>query len=283
MTHRILAGLVALAILAPAAPARAANKEHQQLMADLRMLQEQSQILQNMLASLTDLLKTMSAHLEQRLDQQNTTLVKGFADQKVILDSLSNETRVLREKLDDNNVRIGSVTQELEALRQAVQQRPTVTSDPDPLGGTPSAAGGSSPPAGSAPGAPLVALSPQKMQDAAQADYAAGQFDLAIEGFQAYIKNFPKADWADNAQLYICRSYFLDGKPDKAAEACDAVLRNYPTGDAVPDALYQKGVALRGLKDVEGARMAWETVIKNYKDSAAASLAQQALNGLRRP
>ena len=129
----------------------------------------------------------------------------------------------------------------------------------------------------------MVALSPQKMQDAAQADYAAGQFDLAIEGFQAYIKNFPKADWADNAQLYICRSYFLDGKPDKAADACDAVIRNYPTGDAVPDAYYQKGVALRGLKDLEGARTAWETVIKNYKDSAAASLAQQALNGLRRP
>ena len=35
-------------------PAAAANKEHQQLMADIRMLQEQSQLLQNMLGSLAD-------------------------------------------------------------------------------------------------------------------------------------------------------------------------------------------------------------------------------------
>ena len=35
-----------------AAPASAANKEHQQMMADIRMLQEQAQLLQNMLVSL---------------------------------------------------------------------------------------------------------------------------------------------------------------------------------------------------------------------------------------
>src|SRR5262249_16561792 len=222
MTHRILGVLVLLAILVPAVPARAANKEHQQLMADIRMLQEQSQMLQNMLASLTELLKAMGARIDQRMDQNNSALVKGFADQKLMLDTLTNEARVLREKLDDNNVRIGSVSQELDALRQAVQSRPAVTSDnPDPA-----AAGAGAPPtAGAAPsGAPggqVVALSPQKMQDAALSDYAIGQFDLAIEGFQAYLKNFPKSDWADDAQLYVCRSYFLSGKPDRAVDACD--------------------------------------------------------------
>jgi TolA-binding protein len=279
MTHRILGVVLAGALVSVAvAPASAANKEHQQLMADMRMLQEQSQILQNMLASLTDVVKLLSTHLDQRFDQQSAALVKGFADQKLILDTLANDARVIRERLDDNNVRIGSLTQEIEALRSTLQQRPTPT-DVDPNA---AATAGGVPNTGStAPAAPGV--SPQKMQDTAQADYASGQYDLAIDGFQAYIKNFPRSDWADDAQLYICKSYLLDGKNDKAVEACDAVIRNYPTGNAVPEAYYRKGLALNNLRDVAGARAACETVVKNYKDSDMSILAQQCLDRLRRP
>jgi TolA-binding protein len=279
MTHKILPVVLAAALLAgAAAPARAANKEHQQLMADIRMLQEQSQLLQNMLASLTDVVKVLSTHLDQRFDQQNAALVKGFADQKLILDTLANDARVIRERLDDNNVRIGSLTQEVEALRNAMQRpAPTVT-DADP------AATGAPPGTAPAPGsAPVVAVSPQKLQETALGDYAAGQYDLAIDGFQAYIKNFPRSDWADDAQLYICKSYLLDGKNDKAVEACDAVIRTYPTGNALPEAYYRKGLALNNLRDIAGARAACETVVKNYKDSDMSILAQQCLDRLRRP
>jgi len=129
----------------------------------------------------------------------------------------------------------------------------------------------------------VVGVSPQKMQETALGDYAAGQYDLAIDGFQAYIKNFPRSDWADDAQLYICKSYLLDGKNDKAVEACDAVIRNYPTGNALPEAYYRKGLALNNLRDVAGARAACETVVKNYKDSDMSILAQQCLDRLRRP
>src|SRR5262245_1665760 len=282
MRYRILRVVLAGALLAgAAAPARAANKEHQQLMADIRMLQEQSQILQNMLAALTDVVKTLSAHLDQRFDQQNAALVKGFADQKLILDTLANDARVIRERLDDNNVRIGSLTQEVEALRNAMQRPAPTTTDADPGAAVPGVPAAGTPPATGS--ASAVAVSPQKMQETAQADYAAGQYDLAIDGFQAYIKNFPRSDWADDAQLYICKSYLLDGKNDKAVEACDVVIRNYPTGNAVPEAYYRKGLALNNLRDIAGARAACETVVKNYKDSDMSILAQQCLDRLRRP
>src|SRR4030095_6080906 len=202
------------------------------------------------------------------------------------------------ERLDDNNVRIGSLTQEIEALRSALQRpAPTVT-DADPAATAPApgvrpppAADADPPPPAPAPGAtpppaataPAAGVSPQKMQEAAQADYAAGQYDLAIEGFQAYIKNFPRSDWADDAQLYVCKSYLLDGKNDKAVEACDAVIRNYPSSNAVAEAYYRKGLALNNLRDVAGARAACEAVVKNYKDSDVSILAQQCLDRLTRP
>ena len=49
MTHRVFGALLGVILLTAASPAFAANKEHQQLMADLRMLQEQAQLLQNLL------------------------------------------------------------------------------------------------------------------------------------------------------------------------------------------------------------------------------------------
>jgi TolA-binding protein len=282
MRQKILGVLLSAVLIAAATPAAAANKEHQQLMADLRMLQEQSQLLQNLIGALNESIKAVNT----RLDDQANANRKAFADQKLIIDTLSGDARVIREKLDDNNVRLGSLAQEVDSLRQALQQlnaRPSAATETDPAAaGGSSAAGGASSP-GSSSGSPVVTVSPQKMQDAAQADYAAGQYDLAIEGFQAYIRNFPKSDWTDDAQVYTCRSYINDGKYDRAVEACDTAIRNYPGGNAIPDAYYQKGLALRALKDLNGARTTWETLIREYKDSDASRMAQQALEGLKRP
>ena len=69
------------------APASAANKEHQQLAADIRMLQEQMQLLQNMLGTLNDSLKAVNT----RLDDQTNTMRKAFADQKLLIDNLSSD------------------------------------------------------------------------------------------------------------------------------------------------------------------------------------------------
>src|SRR6478672_3733386 len=132
MREKIFASLLAAALLLAATPARAANKEHQQLMADLRILQEQSQQLQNLLGTLNDAIKAVNT----RLDQQAETTRKAFADQKLVIDNLTNDVRVIREKLDDNNVRIGSLTQEVDALRQGLQQ----TARPAPTGTEPDAA-----------------------------------------------------------------------------------------------------------------------------------------------
>ncbi|HJZ71405.1 MAG TPA: tetratricopeptide repeat protein [Vicinamibacterales bacterium] len=280
MTYKILGVLLAGAIVLSAAPARAANKEHQQLMADLRILQEQSQQLQNMLGTLNDAIKAVNT----RLDQQTETTRKAFADQKLVIDNLTNDVRVIREKLDDNNVRIGSLTQEVDSLRQTLQQvsRPSATLEPDA-----GAAGSATPPAvGAPPPVPAVGVSPAKLFESAQSDYWAGSYELAIAGFTDYIKSFPKSDMADDAQVLICNAYLTDGKYDKAVEACDVAIRTYPNGDKIPEAYYRKGVALQALKNLDGARDAYERAIKgdpSGENGTIGRLAKQGLDRLRRP
>jgi TolA-binding protein len=45
----------------------------------------------------------------------------------------------------------------------------------------------------------------------------------------------------------------------------------------IPDAYYKKGLALMNMKNVAGAREAWEFVVKNYPNSDAANQAKQRL------
>src|ERR671919_1139365 len=116
-TRALVAVGLALAYigLTPARPA-AADREHQQIMADLRILQEQTQQLQALMNDLGEALKAVNG----RLDEQTSLERKAFADGKVQMDTLTGDLRVVREKVDETNVRLGTITQELESIRQAM-------------------------------------------------------------------------------------------------------------------------------------------------------------------
>lgn len=278
-TRAFITSAFALALLI-AHPAAARDKEHLQLAADLRILQEQSQQLQNLLGQLSDALKLVN----QRIDEQSKANVKAFADQKLIIDTVSKDLAIVREKLDDTNTRVGSVSQEVEALRQSVQQLATArqSTAADPADGA--AAGAPTTDATAGAASPIaIGLSPQRLFDGAKADYAATLWDLAITGFRAYITSFPRSDMADDAQVLIGNSYLQDGKNDKAIDAYDVAIRTYANGNAIPEAYYKKGLAHRNLKQLDQARQAFEFVIRTYPQSAEAGLARQALGALPPP
>ena len=267
------------AAVAVAQPASAANKEHQQLAADIRMLQEQAQLLQTLLGSLNETLKAVNT----RLDDQTNAMRKAFADQKLLIDNLSSDLRVVREKVDDNNVCIASLTQELDALRQAVQQmatRPATTDAGAVSTQGPSTAGAADAPT---PAPPPVGVSPKQLYDTAWVDYTGGQWDLAIQGFEAYIRSFPKSEQACDAQVNIGKAYDYAGNKQKALEAFDKAIRDYPNGKGLPDAYYQKGLILLDLKQPDKAREAFESAAKIDAEGSAGRMAKQKLDQLKKP
>lgn len=275
--------LLAAALFAlPSGPAYGADKEQRQMMADLRILQEQSQQLQNLLAGLSEALKAVNT----RLDEQTNQNRKAFADQKLAIDTLNGDLRIVREKVDDNNVRVGSLSQELDALRQTVAAAAAAAaaaSQPRPAPAELDPAAAPPPPADPTPvpaGAAAVGASPKKLLDSAMADYYAGQYDLAIIGFESYIKTFPQSQDADDAQYYVGNSYLNQGKYERAVDAYNLTIRSYPKGNVIPDVYYKLGTALKSLKQAERARDAFSFVIKTYPDTQAATLAQQQMQQL---
>ena len=107
------------------------------------------------------------------------------------------------------------------------------------------------------------------MFDTARADYAAGQWSLAITGFDAFLKTFPRSEMADDAQFYIGETYYAQNRWTDAIAAYNQVIQNYPMGNAVPDAYYKRGLAQERLGQLDAARESWNTAVKNYPDSDA--------------
>jgi len=109
MKQALVLGVIALLAQA-ASPSRvlAQNREHQQMTADLRMMQEQAQQLAITIAALNQALAESLKAINARLDQASDATRKGFADQKLLIDNMGNDVRVIRERSDDTNVRIAA-------------------------------------------------------------------------------------------------------------------------------------------------------------------------------
>jgi tol-pal system protein YbgF len=279
-------GVMLAALIISAAPSRAlaADREHQQIIADIRMLQEQAQQLQALLNGLGDALKAMNS----RLDDQTGLERKAFADGKVQMDGMSNDIRVVREKVDETNVRLGSLQQELESLRDAMPQPGAAPPPPTTSEAVPPADGAAPAATAPAPAATAVpapaGISPDRLWTTSFADYSTGNYSLAISGFESYLKYFPKGARAAEAQLYIGQAYENDKKMNDAITAYERVISNYPTStEHVASAYYKRGLVLESLGQTDRARQSYETAVKQYPTAANATLAKQRLEALNRP
>src|SRR5512138_3166507 len=108
---------VVLMGLSRPAPVAAANREHQVMMAEIRMLQEQNAQLQQALNGLNEALKALNA----KIDEQSAVTRKAFADQRLTIDNLGESVRIVREKVDETNVRIATLSQDVDTIRAAAQ------------------------------------------------------------------------------------------------------------------------------------------------------------------
>ena len=287
------AALLLALLPAMAAPAAAQNREHLQLAAELRMLQEQNQQLSLALTQLTEALKTVNA----RLDTSEEFQRRRFADQEVLVKNLGSDLGTIRERTQDTDTRLRTLKDEIDALRQTflslpalLAQSQTSAAPLDP-GNPPTTT--TAPPADGAttaarPPAPVLTLpdtaglSPNRVFDTAFSDYSSSQYASAIAGFQQVIKNFPTAERADDAQFFIGESLVNMNRLPEAIDAYNLVIQQYPNGDQVDMAYYRRGFAESLMGRTDAARASWEEVVKRFPNSQGASLAKQRLAGLSR-
>jgi tol-pal system protein YbgF len=294
----ILLLAVAAATAVTAAPAAAQNREHQQMAAELRMLQEQAQQLALVLAQLGDAVKVVNG----AVGDSSQANVRRFADIENTLRGIATDLNAMRTRTDETNTLIRTLSEDIEALRRTLVELPGRLSDqvsrqtmalpPDPndpgaAAAAAAAAAGAVPPPQApsvtpAPPEPLLklGLTPTQMYETAFGDYAAGQWATSIGGFEQFIKSFPNSQRAGAAQYYIGEAYVAQNRFEDAIKAYDAVIRNYPKDEYAPQALYKRGNTHLRIQQTDAARASFELLIKTYPNDQSASLAKQRLDGL---
>ena len=285
-TLAAVTGAVCIGALVSATPARAQNREHLQMAAELRILQQQNQELANTLAQTIQLLNDTAKALNSRIDQSNEAMRKGFADQSLTLNTTAGDVRKTLAQTQDAATRLGELKEEVEALRTSIPALisrltppPDSTIAPDP-NAVSAAPGLTTPPSTSQATPSTIGLSPERMYNTAMSDYGGGSYTAAIQGFQEFLKAFPTSPRADDAQQFIGDSEFQQNRFEQAIAAYNLVIQNYPKGDVVPWAYFKRGMSQLRLQQTAAARASFEATVKLFPDSEPAIQALSRLQAL---
>ncbi len=151
-------------------------------------------------------------------------------------------------EIDALTAEVAQLRGELEALRRQVEQGDVAR----PGAEAPDAAAGA---AAGVPGEAVAAVPPTPDEGGAPAEeikdyedafrrYRAADYAGAIDRFQVFLQTHPSSEYADNALFWMGDSYFKLNDYEQAAVAFDKVVKRFPDGNKVPDALYRQGVSL---------------------------------------
>ena len=159
-------------------------------------------------------------------------------------------------EIDALHVEVAVLRGEVEALKKQLESGQAARPPIDGAGGAAGAAAGAA--GGEAvaavpPGTGVETPSPdeggapaEEIRDYEDAfrRYRAADYAGAIDRFQVFLQTHPSSEYADNALFWMGDSYFKLNDYEQAAVAFDKVVKRFPDGNKVPDALYRQGVSL---------------------------------------
>ena len=256
----IICLLISLLFLSPLA--RAGTKEEiMRLQSDVNDLRSQLREFEKTFSEKTDGLRSLVIQLNDQvaksnliLDRVSKTLETRASGEQSTNQTLLQEIRNLSAKIDDAGTRISAMAQQVADLK--------IQSKPLPQG----ASGGGS--------------SDDSMYNQALNDYIQGNFDLAVQGFTAYLSNYPGGTRAVDAQFYLGDSYSAQNKLREAIIAFTRVINDYPGADKVPTALFKRATAELAMQETDNAIADYRDVIERFPESTEADRAQAELRKL---
>ena len=231
-----------------------ANKDIERLQVQVAALQSQ---LSSMEQTAEDTLRELK-RLNESLAEQNAFLRKSVQDRRLQDEAISTSLRETGERLSEIAEQIQGMHTAREAAAPVAVAVPTSDAQP---------------PRPAAPAPPA----PRELYSQAYADYARGNYDLAIQEYEEYLRAFPETDLADNAQYWIGECLYSKQKYEEALAAWDELFRRYPGSDKLPDARYKKGTALERLGRRSQALIEYRAVANRYPNSEAGRKARERL------
>jgi tol-pal system protein YbgF len=276
--HTILVWLAIALCGAMGRPAYGVSKDAALIMQELDQMQQALQNLQKTVDTQTAVLKTL---IEQANDNVNTmkvtvTEMRGSLQQNLAatnarFDSLTSQVQALSESLEEAKARLAKLGDQMTQTQNILQTLPP--SGAPPSGASPTSPTGDAKPANPVPDADSLYV-------AGLSFYNGGQWTLAIQSFQDYLKYYGDTDRASNAQFYIGECNYSQQKFDQAVDDYNKCIERYPTGNKLAAAQLKKGYALLELDQKSAGVRELRSLIQRFPDAKESELARQRLKKL---
>ncbi|MCC7203028.1 MAG: tol-pal system protein YbgF [Nitrospirae bacterium] len=225
-----------------------------------------------------DMLQKNQADFEGRLTQLAT-------DVQIIQGGVEENTHKvteLTESVDDHDAAIQEMSRRLDNLESAKgernRQQDTILAPAPPVTQS------GQPPAQSTAAKPSESASasaPSELYNQAYKDYMSGHFDPAIEGFYNYLRQSPTGNLAPNALYWIGECFYSKGDYTKSVTVFESVTIDYPKSDKVAGALLKMGYGYEKLGNKDMAKLYFKKVVEQLPYSPEASLARIRLADLK--
>ena len=111
-------------------------------------------------------------------------------------------------------------------------------------------------------------------------DYNAGRYDLSAGEFADVVKDYPYDQLSGHAQFYVGESYYREQKYQKAIQAYEQVLSQYPGSDKAPAARLHKAYAELALGQRAAGIQDLKALIGRFPQTPEAAQGRLRLNGL---
>ena len=229
------------------------------------------------------------------------------------LETIERDLQVLRSRADDTDRRLSAAVEDLRATRESLQSLVQALPQPPGAGGagagagaappvsgplvagaaaapgmapagppgaaSPPAAGGTQPPASSTAGAATPVIVDEMFRQG-YTDYSKGNYALALQELNEFVRRFPSSALADDAQFLIGEVQYAQRHFPEAIAAYDQLIQAYPGGDKAASAYLKKGLALLVQNNTAEAVIQLQHVVSAYPRSEEARIARERLRGL---
>lgn len=269
MKHTFYLCLLSMLLVASNSAEGGTKEELVRLQSDVLALQNQIRSLEQTFSDQTQGLKSLVVQLNDQTGRMNLLLerVSSLLETQAEGGKSGDET-VLQEmakisvKLDDTTTRMSALAQQISDLK--IQTKP-LSSDSAQKEYSASSQSG---------------LTEDAIFNQAFTDLIQGNFDLAIQGFTAYIRNFPTSAKAGDAQYNIGEAYYNQDRMDQAIAAFTRVLNDYSATGKAASSLFKRGKAELALAMKDRATADFKALVQKYPSAPEADLAKAELAGL---
>jgi len=122
---------------------------------------------------------------------------------------------------------------------------------------------------------------PEELYNGAYSKLAQGDFKGSRDEFKKFLELFPQTEYSDNAQFWVGESYYREKKYEEAILGFEEVVKKYPQGNKLPDALLKQAFSFIALNDSNSAKLLLQKIIERYPSSEQAEIARTKIKGLK--